>query len=143
MISLQAYLYTYSLLRGVTFKVLPLNIYALSPIILPLFEKLLAPPLWHSFQLFFFFFFFLHVNRNLCPFKVDFVMETKAIWSQISGIGWVFHLSNIFLGQKLFDKAPCELEHHGGKSNCLAKVKAFLNAQLHITASIFQSNKLG
>jgi len=33
---LQAYLYTYSLLRGVTFEVFPLSSYALSPMMLPL-----------------------------------------------------------------------------------------------------------
>jgi len=38
MILLQTYLYTYSLLRGVTFKALPLSSYALSPVILPLLD---------------------------------------------------------------------------------------------------------
>jgi len=38
MILLQAYLYTYSLLRGVTFEVLPLSSYALSPMMLPVLE---------------------------------------------------------------------------------------------------------
>jgi hypothetical protein len=38
MILLQAYLYAYTLLRGVTFEVLPLNSHALSPSMLPLLE---------------------------------------------------------------------------------------------------------
>jgi hypothetical protein len=50
MISLQVYLYTYSLLTGVTFEVLPLSSYALSPMMLPLLETLLKNPLWNSFQ---------------------------------------------------------------------------------------------
>jgi hypothetical protein len=41
MIPLQAYLPTQSLLRGVTFEVLPLSSCALSPAILPLLEKFL------------------------------------------------------------------------------------------------------
>jgi len=40
MILLQAYLYTYSLLRGVTFEVLPSSSYALSPMIPSLLETL-------------------------------------------------------------------------------------------------------
>jgi len=38
-ILLQAYLYTYILLRGVTFKVLPLSSYALNPIMLTLLNS--------------------------------------------------------------------------------------------------------
>jgi len=41
MILLQTYLYTYNLLRGVTFIVLPLNSYALSPMMLQLLETFL------------------------------------------------------------------------------------------------------
>jgi len=36
-----SYLYTHSLLRGVTFKVLPLSSYALSPTVLSLLETFL------------------------------------------------------------------------------------------------------
>jgi len=35
---LQPYLYNYSLLRGVTFKVLPFSSYGYSPLVLPLVE---------------------------------------------------------------------------------------------------------
>jgi len=38
MIILQVYLYTCSLLRGITFEILPLNGYALSPMMLPLLK---------------------------------------------------------------------------------------------------------
>jgi hypothetical protein len=48
-ILLQEYLYTYSLLRGVTFEVLPLSSYALSPVTLPALETFLGPLLWNSF----------------------------------------------------------------------------------------------
>jgi hypothetical protein len=51
MILLQAsYLYPYSLLRGVTFEVLPLSSYAFSPMMLPLLETFLELLLWNSFQ---------------------------------------------------------------------------------------------
>jgi len=49
MFLLQAYLYTYSLLRGVTFKVLPLSSYALSPMMLQLLETFLELMLCNSF----------------------------------------------------------------------------------------------
>jgi hypothetical protein len=41
MILLQAYLYTYMLLRGVTFNVLPLSSYTFGPMLLPLPEAIL------------------------------------------------------------------------------------------------------
>jgi len=50
MVLLQAYLYTYNLLRGVTFEVLPLSNYALSPTLLPPVETFLELQLWNSFQ---------------------------------------------------------------------------------------------
>jgi len=43
-------LYIYSLLRRVTFEVLPLNSCALSPTMLPLLETFLELLLWNSFQ---------------------------------------------------------------------------------------------
>jgi hypothetical protein len=50
MILLQAYLYTYSLRREVTFKVPPLSSYASSPVMLPLLQTFLEILLWNSFQ---------------------------------------------------------------------------------------------
>jgi hypothetical protein len=47
MISLQAYLYTYSLLRGINFEVLPVGGFAFCPMMLPMMEtflELLFPP---------------------------------------------------------------------------------------------------
>jgi hypothetical protein len=51
MILLQAsYLYTYCLLRGVTFDVLHLRSYELSSTMLPLLEMFLEPLLWNSLK---------------------------------------------------------------------------------------------
>jgi len=50
MILSQAYLYTYNLLKGVAFKVLPFSSYALSPTMLPLLETFMELPLWNNFQ---------------------------------------------------------------------------------------------
>jgi len=50
MILLQAYPYTYSLLRGFTFEVCPFSSYALSPTMLQLLETFLELLLWNSFQ---------------------------------------------------------------------------------------------
>jgi len=51
MILLQAsYLYTHSLLRGVTFEVPPFSSYALSPTMLPRYGNILEFMLWNSFQ---------------------------------------------------------------------------------------------
>jgi len=41
MILLQVYLYTYSMLRRLTFKALPLSSYTLSPLMMPLLETIL------------------------------------------------------------------------------------------------------
>jgi len=69
--------------------------------------------------------------------RLYFWKEPEVIWSQIRGIGWVFHFSNKFLGQKLLEQC------HGGEFNCWTKVQAFLYAQLHITTSLVPYNKLG
>jgi len=47
---MQAFVYTYSVRRGVTFKVLPLSSCALCPIMLPLLVAFLELLLWNSFQ---------------------------------------------------------------------------------------------
>jgi hypothetical protein len=44
MILLQEYPYTYSLLKGVTFNMLLLSSYALSPMMLPLLETFFGTP---------------------------------------------------------------------------------------------------
>jgi hypothetical protein len=49
-ILLHAYLYTYSLLKGFTFKVLPLSSYALSQMMPPLLQTFLELLLWNSLQ---------------------------------------------------------------------------------------------
>jgi len=76
-ILLQAYLYTYSLLRRVTFKELPLGSYALSIMMLPLFEIFLKLLLWKIFQcchhIFFCLFCMFSISWNLHPFIADFI----------------------------------------------------------------------
>jgi hypothetical protein len=49
-ILLHPYLYTYSLLRGIAFKVFPLSSYAVSPMMLPQLETFLELLLWNSSQ---------------------------------------------------------------------------------------------
>jgi len=61
------------------------------------------------------------------------------MWSQIRGIGWVFHFRNKILGYKLPDR---------GRFMCWSIVVAprfrpFFCALLHVTASIHPHNKLG
>jgi len=46
----QAHLYTHSLLRGVTFDVLPFSSYALNPTMLPLLETFQYLLIWNSFS---------------------------------------------------------------------------------------------
>jgi len=48
MVSLQAYVYLYNLLRGFIFEVLPLSSYALIPTMLPLLETFFKLVLWKS-----------------------------------------------------------------------------------------------
>jgi hypothetical protein len=50
MILLQSYLYTYSLLRGITFKAFPMSSYALRPMTLPMSETFLELLPCNSFQ---------------------------------------------------------------------------------------------
>jgi len=68
LILLQApYLYTYSLLRRVTFEVLLLSSYILSPKMLPLLETFLEILMWNTFQC------RRHISWNYSPFKPDFI----------------------------------------------------------------------
>jgi hypothetical protein len=77
-ILLEPYLYTYSLLRGVTFKILPLDSYTLSPTMLPLLETFLQLLLWNRFQCRRQIFSWMSsVSWNLRPFKVDFIFENS------------------------------------------------------------------
>jgi hypothetical protein len=73
MILLQAFLYTYSLLRWVTFKVLPLSSYELSPIMLPRLETFLEILLWIVFSVITTLFWMSSVSQNLRPFKAHFI----------------------------------------------------------------------
>jgi hypothetical protein len=73
MILLQAYLYTYSLLRGVTFEVLPFSSYALSPRMLPLLETFLELLLWNSIQCHHHIFCMSSVSWNFHLYMADFI----------------------------------------------------------------------
>jgi len=64
----------YSLQKGVTFEVLPLSTYALSPMMLPLLETFLELFLWNSFQCRRHIFWMPSVFWNLRPFKANFIL---------------------------------------------------------------------
>jgi hypothetical protein len=116
-------------MRAVTFKVLPLNSYALSPMMLSLLETFLEILLWNSFQ---------------CRRHIFFFMSSVS-WnlrrSKIRGRGWVFHFSNKSLGQKLLDRVCTVRWSIAMVEN--TNIQVFLYAQPHVTASIFQHNKFG
>jgi len=105
MILLQAYLYTHSLLRGVTFEVLLLSSYALIPKMLPMLEKFFELQLWNSFQCCRHMCWMSSLFWNLRSFKADFIFGNRqksfgvTSWWQCE-----FHFSNRFLGQKLLDR---------------------------------------
>jgi hypothetical protein len=111
MILLQAaYLYTDSLLRGVTFEVLPLSSCAFSPTMLPLFETFWNPCCGTAFSAVITLFFgCLQNNEISIPLRQTSWKQPEVIQSQIRGIGWVFHFSNRFLCQKLLDRECCAL----------------------------------
>jgi hypothetical protein len=74
--------YIYTSLRAITFKVLPLSNYALTPTMLPLVETLLELLLWNSFQCCFHIFFRpLQISSNLHPFKAVFIFgNSQSFW---------------------------------------------------------------
>jgi hypothetical protein len=73
MILLQAHLYKNGLLRGVTFEVLPLSSYALSPVMLSLLETFLELLLWNSLRYHCHFYWMSSISRNLQSFKGGFI----------------------------------------------------------------------
>jgi hypothetical protein len=127
MILLQACLYTYSLLRGVTFEVLPLSSYALSPTILPLLETFVELLLCNCFQCHYHFFWVSSVSWSLCPFKADFIFgNSQKSFKAKSGEQYEYSISVIDFWARNCLTVPCVLEHcHGGESTCWAKVQAF------------------
>jgi hypothetical protein len=94
-----------SLLRGVTFEVLPLSSYALNPTTLsasvgsifvtPAVEQFSVPSshLYLCFQ----------YPEIFVPLRQALFLESKAIQSQIRGIGWVFDFSNRSVRRKQLD----------------------------------------
>jgi hypothetical protein len=107
MILLQVYLHSYSLLRGVTFKVLPLSNYALSPVLPSLLGTFLFLELllWNSFQCCHSISWMSSVSF-IDPLRQEFSFENsqKSFGAKL-GIGWVFHFSNQLFGQKLLDSS--------------------------------------
>jgi len=104
---LQTYLYTYSLLRGVTFEVCPFSSYVLSQMMLPLLETFMELFLWNSIQCHHYTFFgCLQYPEIFIPLRQTlFCKQPEVIWrSQITGKGWMFHFSNSFLGHKPLDR---------------------------------------
>jgi hypothetical protein len=67
-----SYLYTSSLLRGITFAVLPMSSYALSPTMLPLLETFCELLSWNSFQ----------CCRHIFP------LIESALWTGAVSIRW-------------------------------------------------------
>jgi hypothetical protein len=100
MILLQVYLYTHSLLKAVTFKVLPLSSCALSPMMLPAtVGNVFGTPAVVTF------FGCLQYPEIFVPLRQTLFMKTaKVIRSQIRETGWVFSYSNRFLAQKLLGR---------------------------------------
>jgi hypothetical protein len=123
-----------SRLRGVTFNVLPLSSYAPSPVMLPLLETFLKFLFWNSFQC-------------CCNIFLDIISILKFsslqgrpnFWnwlevtqSQIKGVGWLFHFSNLILGQKLHDSTlwagalSCWIIQSLDQSSGLAFMRSFM-----------------
>jgi hypothetical protein len=100
-----SYLYTDSLLRGVTIEVLPLSSHARSPKMLPLLEIFLEYLLWNIFQCYRHFLLCLHYPKLFVPLRQTLWKQPQVIRIKIRGIGHVFHCRNRFLGQKLLDRA--------------------------------------
>jgi hypothetical protein len=118
---------------------------------LQLLETFMELLLWNSFQ--------CHCHIFLDVFNIlkssslygrpYFWKQTEVIQSQIRGTGWVFHFSNRFLGQKLFNKellvsySTVMVENPiSGESNQWTKVQASFYAQLQTISSLFPYNKL-
>jgi len=90
MTSLQAYLYTCSLLRGVTFKVLSLSSYALSPMMLPLLP-FLEFLLWDSFQWHHHFFFLQCPKISISLWQTLFLGTGRSHSEPNQQLGFPFH----------------------------------------------------
>jgi hypothetical protein len=145
MILMQACLYTYSLLGGVTFKVLPWA------------AKHLAQQCCHRWKHFWnfccviamllsLFFLLSSIFWNLCPFKANFISRNslKSFRAKsgeqdgcsISGIN--FWAQNCLTECILWNE-----KLSWSRMQVWAKVHAFFCAQLHVTVSVFPWNKLG
>jgi len=107
MILLQAYLYTYSLLRGVIFEVLILSSYALHLTMLSLLEIFLELLLWNSFQCrrHIISFCCLQCSEIFVRIRQTLFLETaRSNLEPNKGNSVRVHFSNRFLGKKQLDK---------------------------------------
>jgi hypothetical protein len=127
MILLQVYLYTYSLLRRVTFEVLPFSNCALSQTMLSLLETFLERLLWNSFQCHHFFW-MSSFSGNLRPFDADFISGNSQKYLGANSGEWdgrSILVIDFSWPETAGQRVSCYLERcHGGEFN-RAKVQAF------------------
>jgi hypothetical protein len=147
MILLQAsYLYTFSLLRGVTFEALPLSSYALSPTMLSLLETFLELLLWNIFQCHHFFFLLISsVSWNLHSFKEDFIfVNSQKSFGAKSGVqgGCSISVIDFWSRNCLTESALWTGALLRQRIQSLCQNLGIFYAQLHVTSSIFPHNKL-
>jgi len=95
MILLQAYLYTYSLLRGVTFQILPLSSYVLSPTMLHCSKHFWNTCWWIALSVVITFLPMSSISSNVRPFKAQIIFGKSEK---------LFLFSNRLLNQKLLDR---------------------------------------
>jgi hypothetical protein len=126
-ILLQANLYNYSLLRGVTSKVLELSSYALSSMVLPLIETFLELLLWNSSQCCRIFLdVFSTLKSSSLQGRLYFWKQPEVIQNQIMEESGCYISVIDFGPETALERAPCELQHcHGGESNHWEKFTPF------------------
>jgi hypothetical protein len=137
-ILLQAYLYTYSLLGGVTFEVLPLSSCALRLTMLPLLETFFGTPVVEQLSVPPSHLFLSSVSWNIRTFKAD----------------YIFGNSQKLFGAKLWEQSECFSSAAGfWTRNCLRDTWNIVTVEnpivgpkfihLNVTASVFPHTKLG
>jgi hypothetical protein len=129
----QAFLNSHSLLRGITFKLLPLRKYVLSPTMLSPLETFLELLLWNSFQR------RRHISLDVFSIQVLFLETTRRHSEPNQGnrVRVPFQLST-FGPETFSQRAPFELEHrYGGETNRWSKFQALFYTQLRIMVQYF------
>jgi len=123
----------------------PLNSYTFSATMSPLLGTFLELLLQDSFQcnrqIFFGCLQYPKIFRSL---RQTLFLETEVIQTQVRGTGWVFHIKNRFLGQKLLDRVCLMIWNISIVENPIvgSKFRPF-STQFHVSTSIFLHNKLG